>query len=262
MTDNFNIANSERYSMSIRLSADGFSFCLSDEDSDNEPLFREYEVNRAYSITANIKEMLASDQLFEANFKSVSILTDTTRFTPVPFEIFEDEGMEKLFYYNFDERDNEIVMCNITGRSDMAVLFGMDRHAHMLLEERFPDARFFASATPLAEYFSRMATDMTMRVLHAHIHEEVTSLFSYSGGGRPILINSFRCSEIDDRLYYLIHAWKVIGLDREKDILKISGDAARLEDITCSARRFIRNVELIEQGGTLPLEFKALLLCE
>lgn len=262
MTDNFNIANSERYNMSIRLSADGFSFCLSENGSDAEPVYRRYEVNRAYSMTANIKEMLASDELFDACFKSVSILIDTTRFTPVPFELFEDEDMEKLFYYNFDEKENEIVMCNITGRSDMAVLFGMDRHAHMLLEERFPEARFFASATPLAEYFSRRAADISSRVLHAHIHEEVLSLFSYSAGGRPSLINSFRCSEMDDRIYYIIHAWKVTGMDSEKDFLNISGETSGLEHITTSAQRFIRNVELIEQGGTLPLEFKALLLCE
>ena len=77
------------------------------------------------------------------------------RFTPVPLELFEDEQMDTIFYHNFPKAkgNNEIVLCNVLGRSNVVILFAMDKHTHLLLTEHFPTARFFSTASPLTEYF-------------------------------------------------------------------------------------------------------------
>ena len=85
--------------------------------------------------------------------EKVNILIDTPRFTTIPFDLFEDESSETLFYHNFSKIDNEIVLCNVLGKSNIALLFGMDKYAHQLLIEQFPKARIFASISPIIEHF-------------------------------------------------------------------------------------------------------------
>lgn len=106
-------------------------------------------------MTANIKEMLTSTEALKYPYKRINILVDSPRFTPVPFDLFEDEQIDTLFYHNFPKVNNEIVLCNVLGKSNVVILFAMDKHAHQLLTEHFPTARFFSTVSPLTEYFAQ-----------------------------------------------------------------------------------------------------------
>lgn len=65
--------------------------------------------------------------------------------------------MDTVFYHNFPKGNNEIVLCNVLGRSNVVILFAIDKHTHLLLTEHFPTARYFSTASPLTEYFARKA---------------------------------------------------------------------------------------------------------
>ena len=151
MTERIDFTKSEQYTLSIRLSADGFSFSIYNPLGDSDFSFDSYPVNTFCSMTANIKEMLASTEALKYPYKRINILVDSPRSTPVPFDLFEDEQMDALFYHNFPKANNEIVLGNVLGKSNVVILFAMDKHAHQLLTEHFPTARFFSTVSPLTE---------------------------------------------------------------------------------------------------------------
>lgn len=157
MTERIDFTKSEQYTLSIRLSADGFSFSIYNPLGENSFCFDSYTVNASCSMTANIKEMLTSTEALKYPYKRINILVDSPRFTPVPFDLFEDEQIDTLFYHNFPKVNNEIVLCNVLGKSNVVILFAMDKHAHQLLTEHFPTARFFSTVSPLTEYFAQKA---------------------------------------------------------------------------------------------------------
>ena len=111
MTERIDFTKSEQYTLSIRLSADGFSFSIYNPLTDNDFCFVPYPVNTGYSMTANLKEMLTETETLRYPYKRVNILYDSPRFTPVPLELFEDEQMDTVFYHNFPKGNNEIVLC-------------------------------------------------------------------------------------------------------------------------------------------------------
>ena len=55
------------------------------------------------------------------------------------------DRMDTVFYHNFPKGNNEIVLCNVLGRSNVVILFAIDKHTHLLLTEHFPTARYFLS---------------------------------------------------------------------------------------------------------------------
>ena len=90
----FDFTKSEQYTLSIRLSTDGFSFSIFNPEGEKDFLFTPYTVNNSYSMTANVKELFASDETFKRRYKQVNVLIDTPRFTTLPLEMFDDEQME------------------------------------------------------------------------------------------------------------------------------------------------------------------------
>ena len=101
MTERIDFTKSEQYTLSIRLSADGFSFSIYNPLTDNDFCFVPHPVNTGYSMTANLKDMLTKTEALKYPYKRVNILYDSPRFTPVPLELFEDEQMDTIFYHNF-----------------------------------------------------------------------------------------------------------------------------------------------------------------
>ena len=179
MTERIDFTKSEQYTLSIRLSADGFSFSIYNPLTDNDFCFVPHPVNTGYSMTANLKDMLTKTEALKYPYKRVNILYDSPRFTPVPLELFEDEQMDTIFYHNFPKAkgNNEIVLCNVLGRSNVVILFAMDKHTHLLLTEHFPTARFFSTASPLTEYLARKSRLGNSRKLYTYIREQEMEIF-------------------------------------------------------------------------------------
>lgn len=272
MTERIDFTKSEQYTLSIRLSADGFSFSIYNPLGESDFYFVSYPVNASYSMTANIKEMLAATEALNHPYKRINILVDTPRFTPVPFELFEDEQMDALFYHNFPKNNNEIVLCNILGKSNVVILFAMDKHAHQLLVEHFPAARFFSTASPLTEHFVQKSQLGNSRKLYAHIRERLLEVFCYDKG-KLLLINSFPCKQTADRVYYLLYIWQQLGFNQEKDELQLTGKLDNKDELLTELRKYLRQVFIIHPKAEfnrsqiskiedIPFDMQTLLLCE
>jgi hypothetical protein len=215
-------------------------------------------VNAGYSLTANLKEMLARTDALHHDFRDVNILMDTTRFTTVPQALFRDEQMEAFFGQNFAPVHNEIVLCNELGRSEVTVVFGMDKHAHQWLTEHYPEARFFAAVSPLIEHFARRSAESAVRQLFVHLGEQKMEVLAYDHG-QPLLINAFKCNTHADRLYYLLYIAQQLGMDAERDEVCLTGDLREKQTLTEELRKFVRQVTVAEKGLS-PLPFDMLTL--
>ena len=258
---NIDFTKSEQYTLSIRLSGDGFSFSIHSSQKEADCFFSSYPVNVSYSMTANIKKMIQVTEELQYTYGQTNILIDTQRFTPVPFDIFEDEHTEELFYQNFQQIDNETVLCNILGKSNIALLFGMDKHAHQLLCEQFPHARIFACTSPLTEYFSQHSKANNHRSLYVLFHPSRMEVFALDKG-KLLLINSFNCKQTSDYIYYLLYVWQQLGYSQEKDSLYLTGEVEAKDSLLAELKRFLRQVDFLPTQPTLSFDIQSLITCE
>ena len=110
-TTDFN--KSEQYTLSIRLSTDGFSFSVFNPLGDGEFSYYDREVDESLSLTANLKQTFRELEWLKRPFRRVNVLMANKRFTFIPLEFFEDEQAEIIFYHNHPKRENETVQYNI-----------------------------------------------------------------------------------------------------------------------------------------------------
>ncbi len=272
--NSIDFTRSASYTLSIRLSADGFSFSICNPSSaGNDFYFFPYPVDVSCSMTANLKHMLAETEALKHAYHQINILYDTDRFTPVPLELFEDEQMDAFFNHNFLRENGETVLCNVLGKSSVVILFGIDKHVHQLLAKHFPEARIFSTVSPLTEYFARKSRLGGNRKLYAHVREESLEVFAYDNG-KLLLANAFRCRQDADRMYYLLYIWHQLNFNQEKDELHLvcaaGGDGATLLK---ELRNYLRLVFVIypkaefhRSGASrtegVPFDMQTLLSCE
>ncbi len=273
MTDkSIDFTKSEQYTLSIRLSTDGFSFSIYNPLGGSDFLIRTHPVNTQHSMAANVKQFLSEAEEVKHPYRQTNILIHNSRYTSVPLELFEDEQMEDIFYQNFPKINNEIVLCNILGKSNMVVLFSMDKLTHLYLNEKFPEARFFSSVSPQIEYLTNRSRQGNNRKLYANIHPQNIDVFCFENG-KALLLNTYPTVNVQDRIYYLMNIWEQLKYDQERDEMHLIGEGSECNTMIQTLRRYIRKVFVItpqaefNQSETnriedIPFDIQSLLICE
>lgn len=266
------LAQSAHYTLSVRLSTDGFSAVVYSPLNGGETLCLNHPVNTQRSMAANVKGFLAESECAAHGFRQVNLILHTHRFTLVPLEWFEDEQMETMFWQNFRKEANEIVLCNVLGKSSTVVIFGIDKLAHSYLMEQFPDARIFASVSPQIEYLSHKSKLGNNRKLYAHLHAQSMEVFCMERG-RLQLCNSYAINSVEDYCYYLLCIWKQLAYDQQADELHLIGRVNALPEVTNQLKRYVKKVFIVnpkaeftasstEGGNDVPFDIQSLLICE
>lgn len=253
------LTKSKQYTLSIRLSTDGFSFSIYNPIQDNSLSLLEKEVEPSLSLTANLKKVFHELDFLNSSYKRVNIMMASKRFTIVPFELFEDEQIEPIFYHNHQKRENEIILYNILKKNSVVIIFGIDKSAYTFLNEQFPDACFYSQSTPLIKYFSIKSKLGNSKKMYASLRNDAIDIYCFERG-HLLLANSFECKQTEDRIYYLLYAWKQMDFDQERDELHLTGTLPDKETLMKEVKKFILQVFIMNPATNIDIQ--ALLTCE
>ena len=272
MTETFDYNKSEQYTLSIRLSTDGFSFSIYDPIHKNVLYHRNYPVNSQRSMAANVKSFLAAIEEMKNTYKNIYILTHSDRYTIIPLEFFEDDMMEDIFYQNIKSKMNEVILCNILGKSNSVVIFSFDKLAHVFLSEQFPKAKFFSSISPQIEYLTIKNKCGNNRKLYLNIHTSNIDIIGFNDK-HLLIANSYNINNDNDIVYFTLNIWQQLGYNQEDDELFVYGLQYTREKVIPEISKYIRNIFSINlqaelnvtataENKNIPFDVQSLILCE
>lgn len=259
ITEKIDFSKSEQYTLSIRLSTDGFSFSIYNPIHDSSISFLEKEIETSLSFTANLKQTFRDLDFLNHPYKRVNIIIANKRYTLVPLEWFEDEQAKLIFNHNHTFKENEVVLYNILKKNSAVIIFGIDKSAHQFLIEQYPEARFYSQATPLTEYFAVKSRLGNSRKMYASLRNNAIDIFCYERG-HLLLANSFECRETADRVYFLLYVWKQLNFNQERDELHLTGALKDKELLMKELRKFILQVFIMNPSTNIDIQ--ALSTCE
>ena len=161
-------------------------------------------------------------------------------------ELYEDEQTDLLFYQNLPPQNNEVVLCNILGKSNLVILFGLDKLTHLFLTEHFPNARLFASVSPITEYLAHKVKPSDCCKLFAIFHPESVEVIAFEKE-KLLLLNTYPISGLNDSCYYLLNIWQQAGYNQEDDQLYICGNnrVPQWEELPLRLKKYIRKLFII-----------------
>ena len=244
---------SEQNTLSIRLSTDGFSFSILDPLAEEKLTFFSHEVDPGVSLSANLLAAFREDERLQQTYRRVNVLVGGGRFTLLPLESFEDELAESVFHYNLTPKANEDVRYNVLQRNNVVVVFGVDHTAAAVITDRYPEAHFFAQSSPLIDFFAVKSRMGNCRKLYAFFSRDCMNVYAYDRG-RLLMGNAYACDNTDDRVYFLLYAWKQLGFEQERDELCLSGLVLDKDRLLGVLRRYVRQVYVLPQAADVDLQ--------
>ena len=257
MTD---LTQSKQYILSIRLSADGFSFAVCNPAEGKLITSAEADIDPSLPLTPNLKNSFREVEFLGLPYKQVYIIMTGKRFTTVPLEMFDEGQADTLFYYNHPQQENEIILTNRLKHSNIAVLFSMDKSAYDFLHGQYPEAKFYSQATLLLGQFAPKGQEESHRKMYATLRADAIDLICFDRN-KLLLNNSLPCTETADRIYYLLYTWKQLEFDQEHDELYLAGHIPDKEKLAEELRRFVRHVSAMKPISDNELQ-SILTLCE
>ena len=138
-------------------------------------------------------------------------------------------------------------------------IFGIDKSAQTFLNEQYPEARFYSQSTPFIDYFSVKSRLGNSKKMYASIRKDGIDIYCFERG-HLLLANSFECTHTEDRIYYLLYAWKQLEFNQERDELHLTGILPEKDVLMSELKKFILQVFIMNPATNIDMQ--ALLTCE
>jgi len=252
----FDQQQTARYRLSIRIAADGISFCLADPDRNTYTQLASFEY-KGYSGVRRLEKEIV-EEMFEnvislhpwlrGNFATVNILFEDARFTLIPMPLFDQNNYQSIYAFNFTNIIGEEVLYTAMPVSDAVLIYGISNGLIESFKKRYPFVNFYHSNFPLWTAFINK---------YRNTDSQGSVLANFRNGAMDILIlnerklqlmNSFSCKSDEDFLYFLIFAIEQMGLNPETVELHLSGMLERDSSLHILINKYVRNVRLMQRN--------------
>ena len=220
----------------------------------------------------SLEEYFFNNNMFSQNYRRTRIIVVSDRYTLVPTETLIDKEAERKRLLDFVfRRPTDFCLSNKLRTINASLLFGMDNDVYAFCKRSFGTPDFYHHLFPILRLLYRQSMNALAAVMTVIIRQETVDIVCFRQSAL-LFINSFNYKNDADLLYYILYVWQQVGLDQQKDGLRLWGNNKTCTNITFSLAKFIQNISLLElpsevylHGAEIahaPLDMIALSICE
>lgn len=160
------------------------------------------------------EEVIYDNPFLLRDFARVDIIFRTAVSLVVPAEI-PDTGAEHLLATAFPDASAHVVECGLLSQG-AKVAYAVPHALHSFLSRTFYQATLHHPLAVLAAYFTQGGVRGNNPRLHINFSRPDVIDIIATRGSNLLLANSFRVSNADDAVYYLLAVRHTLGLDRNQ----------------------------------------------
>jgi len=244
LPENIDLAHSEEYHLSIRLSPDGFSFCI--HCPDNPSIFHQQgtPVGNKLSYTDNIKKLIFDLGFFSQPFKKTTVTLVSPYYTLVPHAFYDKKQVRELFHFNFHGVDG-VLLSDFSSIGEYHLVYPIDEEVHSFLSRNLWNPVFHHHTTPLLQLFETRQAENNRRTCFVDFHDRNATIACFAEN-KLLSVNTFPGINPHDTTYFIASVWEKQAFDQTTDTLCLSGDIDSQKTVTDILKKLIRHVDSIE----------------
>ena len=264
---NIDLAQTEKYTLSIRLIPDGFSFSIHCPTDKDIFCYKTTSFNNNLSYFENIKKLIFDFEFFTQPFKTTRVSVVSKEYTLVP-ENFYEEKRRKIFSIS-TLRPKTRPYCDKVAENNFYVLFSMDDRLHSFLFRSLWN-RFSPSHIATALLFLRHHNKTKEKRCYVNFHENLMDVCCFSQN-KLLSANTFPINDKPNALYFIVGVWEKLPLNQSTDRLYLTGNTDSQKETVDTLKKLIKKVEILpfspditvpkEEISSVPLDVK-IQLCE
>lgn len=237
----------KRPQMTLRVGSASLVFAMADNTAVKGLAYEPFTVKSGISMAANLREAFRTATLPGRESHRVTVMIDSP-VMQVPIEEFDAAQAEVLYSYTFTGKPGSTVMHSILPTLNAVALFEVNKDLKTVIDDHYAEARFIPVEQPVWNYLHHRSYTDLFRRMYAYFHDNKVSVFAFDKN-RFKFYNCFDASHTADCAYYMLHVWKQLQLDSEKDELHIAGSHEDIEELRQTLRRYLRKVYCINPGA-------------
>ena len=262
-----------QYTLSIRLSTDGFCFAVHNPQAVNEYTFQPYRIDTTKSVAANLKVAVKELNMLRHTYGAVNILLVNTPYTLVPIEFYAEQYEREFYQQNIaSSTSNTTIIHNVVADEQMVVVFAIENQLHKYITTQFPKAVIHAGISPLINFGFERSSMTNKRYCLLHLHKHAIDFLCYDKTS-PLFANTFHYSNTEDAVYYLLNCWSILSMSQTDDTLHIVGQQRATKALLKELTLFIQNIHIIRPAeefhstelarvDEMPFDLQSLIACE
>ncbi len=257
------LGKTTEYRLSIQADLNGFSFSVIDDTQKNLLyLFSsdfQMDLEDMDAFVKKCSELFASLPILRSNYKSVTVIYNTEKYTAIPAKLHKKGEELKILgkIHKLDDLD-EINTVKVL-KENMVILFAVNSTFLNLVKNYHPDFKIYPSVflnltyLPLYEEYNKLSFNYLKGAVSIVAAE----------GDKIIYCNSFPAYHFNSALYFLFLALKEVQFNPETSTVYINGNIRDLEIYDMAkyfARiKYFRNPEIALPDPFTELKYSALL---
>lgn len=228
----------------IRVSRHSLSFSTTEG---SEVVYVPYPLKSGISIAANMREALQSVPLLGQSYGRVLVMVDSPVLM-IPADQFAEDTIAAYYQQAFTHCEQQVMAYTILSDLNSVAVFSVAKDLRVVLQDAFGEVRFVAALAPLWRHLNQRSYTGPHNKLYAYFHEKKLDVFSFAQN-RFKFCNSFDFNSTDDAIYYILAAWKQLGMTAEHDELYLTGDMSGHDSLKDALEQFIKRVFVINPVG-------------
>ena len=244
LPENIDLAHSEKYRLSIRLSPDGFSFYFYSPADPDIFHFQRTNLSNKLTYSENIKKIIFDQGFFTYPFNKTSVVIVSPNYTLVPKQFFDARKSKDIIDFNFHDL-NGMSLHDSSESEKYSVVYNMDEGVHSFLSRHLSNPDFKHHTSPLLNFFNTYENKKGHKQCFADFHDGYVSMFCYVEERLQSAV-TFPANNKPDTTYYIASVWEKLLMDQTKDSLYLCGEIDSHLTVVNDLKRLINNVERVE----------------
>lgn len=254
------VSNNQR--LIIRISKGTLSFSVVDPTALNGILYQPCIVKSGISMAANLREVIRDGETLStlgvtmaANNQPRATVMVEASVLMVPLDDFREEDCETLYRHTFTRQSDfssaateDTILHTVIPEFSAVAVFGMNKDLKLVLDDHFTDLRIMPLTLPVWTHLYQRHFSGARQKLFAYFHDKKMEVFLF-GQRRLKYVNTFSVGHAHDALYFLLYAWRQLGLNAEGDELHLVGDTTHGDWLFQRLRLYLKKVYQIQPSA-------------
>jgi hypothetical protein len=244
---NENSIITKRPRLTLRISQQGMSFSVADNQSENQIIYEPYTTKSGISQAANLREAFRNNDLLANEWQRAYVILDTPVLM-VPLEEYAEETNDAFYHHAVTGHDNDIVLDMVLPQLSAVALFCINRDLKTVIDDHFSDVKYAPACASVWNHLHRRNFIGSRKKLFGYFHDKQLEIFAFQQN-RFKFQNSYPVQRSLDAVYFLLYIWKLLGMDQRRDELHLSGVLPEKEQLQTELRKYLKNVFIINPAG-------------
>lgn len=241
-------AIAQHKSLSIQFSLDGFSFCISNSDTNETILFTKYSFSSSITtpelLLDELIHVFKNDKDLQQDFTSVFAIHQNSLATLVPNALFDRNNLAPYLKYTVKTLQTDFITYDLHNTEEINTVYIPYVNINNYLFQNFGEFEYKHHSTVLIEKLTSYSKKSAEQEFFVNVAPNDIDIVICKEGSL-LFYNSYPYGTKEDFIYYILFTAEQLAMNPDEFQLTFMGDIEKESDLYKITYTYVRNINFI-----------------